>query len=505
MSVLYAHLTEMYMNADISQNSTETNIYQMLTLAKAIEEYRKHPPTVSFIEVDDSNKQHPMYDAIAEHVSKSLSIVTFKDVSYVYDWNLMKYRPGNNDIEQFIINLLKLEGYSRKKGIQYHVREIVYRIKKSTSVSEYPFNHCKGFIPVKNGILDIKSRELYDHSPVFGYTYCIPPSYSPKANPSVILAYLKSLTHEENVDLLIQMLSQALIREPMKKAYLLYNKSGNNGKSVFLGFSTAFLGPENVSHLSMQDLCKGGFRIAEIDGKSANIYADLPSNDIPDIGLFKTLTGDDTITIERKYHDPYPLKNRAILIFGCNELPEVNDRSKPFFERLYLIEFPNQFKVRANFLEELITEENLSAMLNLCLDRIDILLDQGLIKDKSADETREEWQIQSDNCYRFISTEIEFDDEISDDIESDEIHKHMLPFEEAYQNYLIGCRFANEKSASKRKFREKLNENGFSTRRVGSRGEQTEYIVAARFKKPTPFPQNDITVVSQKSGGILEN
>jgi len=505
MGLLLTHLSIVYLNKNIVQNPDKISISDMVALSEAIEQYRQHPPTVDFIEVDSSNKQHPIFDAIEEHVVKTLAIVTFNGVPYVYDWNAMKYRPDNNDIERFIINLLKSKGYTRKKGIHSLVKEIFFRIAKSTTVSEYSFNHCEGFIPVRNGTLHIEARQLFEHSPVFGFTYCVTPSYKPDADPTTVLHYLKSLTHEDEVDLLIQMHAQALIHEPMKKAYILYNRSGNNGKSTFLEFSTRFFGLENVSHVSLQDLCKGGFRLAEIDGKVANIYGDLPSDYIPDMGQFKTLTGDDTIAVERKYQDPYSLRNRALLVFGCNKLPEIGEKSSPIYERLYLIEFSNQFKVKIGFLEELTTEENLSVMLNLCLDRIDILLKQGLIKDKNVDETREVWQNQSDSCYRFISANLEFDDEISDDMESIEIYKHILPFEDTYQLYLTDCVAANEGPTSKRKFRGKLNENGFNTKRIGSRGEQIEYIVAARLKRATSESQSSSIRVSQEFEGISAN
>jgi len=144
-------------------------------------------------------------------------------------------------------------------------------------------------------------------------------------------------------------------------------------------------------------------------------------------------------------------------------------------------------------------------MLNLCLDRIDILLEQGLIKDKDVGETRKVWQNQSDSGCRFISADLEHDDEISDDIESLEIYKHILPFEETYQRYLTDCIAANEGPTSKRKFREKLNENGFNTKRIGSRGEQVEYIVAARLKRATSESQSSSIRVSQELEGISAN
>ena len=64
------------------------------------------------------------------------------------------------------------------------------------------------------------------------------------------------------------------------------------------------LGSENVSNIPWQNLADR-FNKAELFGKLANIFADLPSKSIDDNGMFKALTGEDFITAERKNKDPF--------------------------------------------------------------------------------------------------------------------------------------------------------------------------------------------------------
>jgi hypothetical protein len=64
-------------------------------------------------------------------------------------------------------------------------------------------------------------------------------------------------------------------------------------------------------------------------GKLANIFADLPSKAIDDGGMFKSLTGEDYVTAERKNKDPFSFRPYARLLFSCNEIPKnYNDQPR---------------------------------------------------------------------------------------------------------------------------------------------------------------------------------
>ena len=67
----------------------------------------------------------------------------------------------------------------------------------------------------------------------------------------------------------------------------------NAGKSTLLNVvQEILLGSENVSNIPWQNL-GDRFNRAELFGKLANIFADLPSKSIDDNGMFKALTGED--------------------------------------------------------------------------------------------------------------------------------------------------------------------------------------------------------------------
>ena len=93
------------------------------------------------------------------------------------------------------------------------------------------------------------------------------------------------------------------------------------GKSTILSVvQDILLGTENASNISWQNLSER-FKSAELFGKLANIFADLPSKNIEDGDMFKVLTGDDMISAERKNKDSFSFKPYARLVFSCNEVP----------------------------------------------------------------------------------------------------------------------------------------------------------------------------------------
>jgi len=56
--------------------------------------------------------------------------------------------------------------------------------------------------------------------------------------------------------------------------------------------------------------------------------------------MFKSLTGEDYVTAERKNKDPFSFRPYARLLFSCNDIPKnYADRSEGFYRRLLIIRF----------------------------------------------------------------------------------------------------------------------------------------------------------------------
>ena len=171
----------------------------------------------------------------------------------------------------------------------------------------------------------------------------IPIKYNPNADCPKIKEFINQIMREEDVVVLQELAGYCLWKDyPIQKAFALVGE-GSNGKSTFLRLLTKLLGKENVSSISLQDLVNNRFAVANLYGKLANIFADLPPEILKDTAKFKMLTGGDIITAEKKFKNPFKFYNYAKLIFSCNRLPVTYDDTTAFFRRWVIINFPNTF------------------------------------------------------------------------------------------------------------------------------------------------------------------
>ena len=92
-----------------------------------------------------------------------------------------------------------------------------------------------------------------------------------------------------------------------QKSFVLVGAPSAGKSTLVYVAQDLLLGKENVSNIAWQSLGER-FNKAELFGKLANIFADLPSKGIDDNGMFKALTGEDYITAERKNKDPFSFR-----------------------------------------------------------------------------------------------------------------------------------------------------------------------------------------------------
>ena len=98
--------------------------------------------------------------------------------------------------------------------------------------------------------------------------------------------------------------------------------------------------------MALQDLADHPFRIAELYGKLANIFADLDPRQLQSSSMFKMLTTGDPLTAERKFGQPFTFRNYAKLLFSANETPTSRDRSYAFYRRWLMIPLPGRLTAR---------------------------------------------------------------------------------------------------------------------------------------------------------------
>lgn len=197
-------------------------------------------------------------------------------------------------------------------------------------------------INVKNGLYNVLEDTRSVHTPDYCSTVQLNVAYDKGADCPRFKQFLAESMGGDmaQVALLQEMLGYFLI--PVNSAQKCFVIVGvaSAGKSVLLRvLNDVLLGKQNVSNVSWQALNER-FKTAELFGKLANIFADLPTKNIDDNGIFKALVGEDYLTVEKKNKNPFSFQSTARLLFSCNSIPKnYGDKSEGFYRRLIIVRF----------------------------------------------------------------------------------------------------------------------------------------------------------------------
>lgn len=206
--------------------------------------------------------------------------------------------------------------------------------------SIYELNPNPYIINLRNGLYNVLEGTLQPHTPDYYSTVQLNVSYVPDAECPRFKQYLYEVLSADQIPLIQEMLGYFLVPVTRgQKCFVIVGEGGAGKSQLLLVLNEILLGRENVSNVSWQALNER-FKTAELFGKLANIFADLPTKNIDDNGIFKALVGEDYLTVEKKNRDPFSFQSTARLLFSCNNIPRnYGDRSEGFYRRLIIIRF----------------------------------------------------------------------------------------------------------------------------------------------------------------------
>ncbi len=327
---------------------------------------------------------------------------------------LWHYRSGvfRPDGENVVRALADQKLGERSKGDR--LTDVVEMVKERSKVKEGELNHqAANLINVKNGLLNWKTGDFLTHSPDDLSTFQLNAAYHPDATSEAVDSFLSEVFPSDALALAEELLGYLMLpTTKYQKAFMLVGE-GANGKSTFFEALESFIGKENVSHVSLQDLTANRFVVPMLQGKLANVYADIPQTGLEQSDIFKALVSGDTIKAEQKFGRPFDFKPVARLLFSANELPRSRDLTPAYFRRWVIIPFPNSFdgaRAKRDLLLSLTTEEARSALLNRAVAGLRRLEEQQEFSDcPSVKEAGQAYRRQCDSAFEFISERLEAD------------------------------------------------------------------------------------------------
>ncbi len=354
-----------------------------------------------------------LHHELQEH--SGLALLTMRDNEDIFGYDKSGcWRPdGEIRIKEHVEQLLSLDPSLSRLLTVHLLNEVIERVRWSTYSDRDVFRPPPGKICVKNGVLELETGLLEPHSSTFGFLNSIPVTYDPAATCPTIDRFITEVAGDY-VQTLYEIAGYCLLDGNKHQKGFLFIGFGDNGKSTFCSLLKAFLGPENISTIPLQELEENRFSKAELYGKKANIFSDISSRGLYETGSFKTLTGEDTITAEHKFQKPFQFINNAKLIFSCNIVPESKDDSDAFFRRWILIPFLKTIhpdKKIKNFLERLTTEQELSGFLNKAMAAYKDLEQRGSFTNEgNVEDIRKLYVRLSDPIGTYIDERIELDE-----------------------------------------------------------------------------------------------
>ena len=271
---------------------------------------------------------------LANHLADTEPVVYCAESYYFYNNGV--YRPQTDDYAQARVRDFLNPEYCTMADIsdaerQWHL--CIMKTDREINVNPYLMNF-------KNGLYDLLTDEFRPHDPAVLSTIQLNGNYDPGAQCPTFLRYLDDVLPATEHDLVQEMLGYFLVPiNKAQKAFIAVGK-GDSGKSTFLHVvQKILLGPDNVSNLTWQELNEK-FATIQLFGKLANVFADLPAENLKDTGPFKAITGEDYISGQYKFKDYFSFKPFVALLFSCNLIPKnFTDRSDGFYRRLIILLF----------------------------------------------------------------------------------------------------------------------------------------------------------------------
>jgi len=293
----------------------------------------------------------------------------------IYDQKRGIFAPGERLLRLQAHNLV---GWTVTPAKVDQVFKLVHLRARRKTPAE--FDAKPNLVVFRNGVLRVKQRKVVEFSPTHLCRTRIPHEYKPKATCPRFDQFLSEVLPPDYHPLIEEILGCALVGDNRHEKLILMFGPGGNGKSVLLKVATALVGKENAAHVPLQELVDQRFYRAELISKRLNVYADIEQVSPKQQAILKALISGDPILAERKYRDPVSFSNQAVMVFSCNELPNLGGKTYSIQRRLILIPFRQTFSGKEadkELIDKLTTPTELSGLINRALIGYQRLIRQG--------------------------------------------------------------------------------------------------------------------------------
>jgi putative DNA primase/helicase len=238
--------------------------------------------------------------------------------------------------------------------------------------------NCGVIVACANGLLDVERRALLPHSPLFFNQTSVPFDY--RDNPPEPVRWLDFLTRlwptePAAIYALGEWFGYVISgRLDLHKIFLMVGPT-RSGKGVIARVLGSLVGKHNTCGPTLHSL-GGDFGLAPLIGKPLAVIADarfVGKNGNVVVERLLSISGEDTLTVNRKYRDHWSGKLPSRLHIISNELPPLGDASEAIIGRMVVLLTSQSWLNREDHGLESALQGELSGILNWALNGLERL------------------------------------------------------------------------------------------------------------------------------------
>lgn len=263
--------------------------------------------------------------------------------------------------------------------------EVIYHLTNQAQVKERTASRF--LIPVKNGVFNLQTKILEPFTSNYVFTSKIATLYVPNTvNPIIdgwdVESWLGSIAcgDAEIVNLLWQVINDALNGNYTRKKSIFLLGEGNNGKGTFQELITNLIGVQNIATLKVNEFDER-FKLSLLEGKTAVIGDDVPANVyIDDSSNFNSVVTGDRVIVEQKNKPIYSTVFRCSVIQSTNGMPKFKNKTTGTIRRIVIVPFNanfngaiENFKIKDEYIKnEQVLQYVLHKAINMDFEKFDI-------------------------------------------------------------------------------------------------------------------------------------
>jgi putative DNA primase/helicase len=239
------------------------------------------------------------------------------------------------------------------------------------------------FVPLANGILRFSTRELIPHTPALFAQHVLPFSFDPDAPPPRRwLRFLDQLWKgdAESKATLAEIFGYVLSLDTTLQKMFLLDGPKRSGKGTIARVLTGLLGAHNTAAPTLASLTQN-FGLQPLIGKPLAVVSDARIGRRADgtvaVERLLSISGEDTLTVDRKYREAWTGRLPTRFMILTNELPRFSDQSGALASRFVMLILRESFYGRENpsLTGELLEEAG--GIFNWALEGLDRLRERG--------------------------------------------------------------------------------------------------------------------------------